>query len=107
MWLQCFVEEQVLHRDEAEQRPEGGSHEALLRSCGRETRPHVTASVKILSSSPMFLLHVDQICVTYTLSFDFSSALLQNAHSMPFQVKPSTMASVMKGLHSLRPGEIC
>ncbi|KAA0718401.1 CDK2-associated and cullin domain-containing protein 1 [Triplophysa tibetana] len=29
--------------------------------------------------------------------------LLQNAHSMPFQVKPSTMASVMKGLHSLRP----
>uniref|UniRef100_A0A3B5Q8N6 CDK2 associated cullin domain 1 n=1 Tax=Xiphophorus maculatus TaxID=8083 RepID=A0A3B5Q8N6_XIPMA len=30
--------------------------------------------------------------------------LLIKAHSMPFQVQPSTMASVVKGLHSLRPG---
>ncbi|XP_054877767.1 CDK2-associated and cullin domain-containing protein 1 isoform X2 [Poeciliopsis prolifica] len=29
--------------------------------------------------------------------------LLIKAHSMPFQVQPSTMASVVKGLHSLRP----
>ncbi|XP_047458115.1 CDK2-associated and cullin domain-containing protein 1 [Mugil cephalus] len=29
--------------------------------------------------------------------------LLIEAHSMPFQVQPSTMASVVKGLHSLRP----
>uniref|UniRef100_A0A8C1N205 Uncharacterized protein n=1 Tax=Cyprinus carpio TaxID=7962 RepID=A0A8C1N205_CYPCA len=31
--------------------------------------------------------------------------LLKKAHSMPFQVKPSTMASVVKGLYALRPGE--
>ncbi|XP_029926957.1 CDK2-associated and cullin domain-containing protein 1 [Myripristis murdjan] len=30
--------------------------------------------------------------------------LLIKAHSMPFQVQPSTMASVVKGLYSLRPG---
>lgn len=29
--------------------------------------------------------------------------LLVKAHSMPFQVQPSTMASVVKGLYSLRP----
>ncbi|XP_062376069.1 CDK2-associated and cullin domain-containing protein 1 [Sardina pilchardus] len=29
--------------------------------------------------------------------------LLQKAHSMPFQVKPSTMANVVKGLYALRP----
>ncbi|XP_068424211.1 CDK2-associated and cullin domain-containing protein 1 [Clinocottus analis] len=29
--------------------------------------------------------------------------LLIKAHTMPFQVQPSTMASVVKGLHSLRP----
>nr|XP_046257755.1 CDK2-associated and cullin domain-containing protein 1 [Scatophagus argus] len=29
--------------------------------------------------------------------------LLINAHSMPFQVQPSTMAGVVKGLYSLRP----
>ncbi|MEQ2262828.1 CDK2-associated and cullin domain-containing protein 1, partial [Xenotaenia resolanae] len=29
--------------------------------------------------------------------------LLIKAHSMPFQVQPSTMASVVKGLYSLRP----
>ncbi|XP_051508358.1 CDK2-associated and cullin domain-containing protein 1-like [Myxocyprinus asiaticus] len=29
--------------------------------------------------------------------------LLKKAHSMPFQVKPSTMASVVKGLSTLRP----
>lgn len=29
--------------------------------------------------------------------------LLIQAHTMPFQVQPSTMASVVKGLHSLRP----
>lgn len=29
--------------------------------------------------------------------------LLIKAHSMPFQVKPSTMANVVKGLYSLRP----
>ncbi|XP_056147365.1 CDK2-associated and cullin domain-containing protein 1 [Lampris incognitus] len=29
--------------------------------------------------------------------------LLIKAHSMPFQVQPSTMANVVKGLHSLRP----
>lgn len=29
--------------------------------------------------------------------------LLIRAHSMPFQVQPSTMASVVKGLYSLRP----
>lgn len=29
--------------------------------------------------------------------------LLQNAHAMPFLVRPSTMASVVKGLYSLRP----
>lgn len=32
------------------------------------------------------------------------SALLLKAHSTPFQVKPSTMASVVKGLYTLRPG---
>lgn len=35
------------------------------------------------------------------------SALLIKAHSMPFQVQPSTMASVVKGLYSLQPGELC
>lgn len=35
------------------------------------------------------------------------SALLIKAHSMPFQVQPSTMAGVVKGLYSLRPGEPC
>lgn len=29
--------------------------------------------------------------------------LLKKAHSMPFQVKPSTMASIVKGLYTLRP----
>ncbi|XP_063046999.1 CDK2-associated and cullin domain-containing protein 1 [Engraulis encrasicolus] len=29
--------------------------------------------------------------------------LLQNAYSMPFQVRPSTMANVVKGLYALRP----
>ncbi|XP_051503938.1 CDK2-associated and cullin domain-containing protein 1 isoform X1 [Myxocyprinus asiaticus] len=29
--------------------------------------------------------------------------LLKKAHSMPFQVKPSTMASVVRGLYTLRP----
>ncbi|XP_035387728.1 CDK2-associated and cullin domain-containing protein 1 isoform X1 [Electrophorus electricus] len=29
--------------------------------------------------------------------------LLKNAHAMPFQVKPSTMESVVKGLYALRP----
>ncbi|XP_029553840.1 CDK2-associated and cullin domain-containing protein 1 [Salmo trutta] len=29
--------------------------------------------------------------------------LLREAHSMPFQVRPSTMASVVKGLYTLRP----
>lgn len=38
--------------------------------------------------------------------FDFCSALLIEAHSMPFQVQPSTMANVVKGLYSLRPGEL-
>lgn len=37
----------------------------------------------------------------------FLSALLIKAHSMPFEVQPSTMASVVKGLYSLRPGEPC
>lgn len=26
---------------------------------------------------------------------------------MPFEVQPSTMASVVKGLYSLRPGDLC
>lgn len=29
--------------------------------------------------------------------------LLLKAHSMPFQVRPSTMANVVKGLYALRP----
>lgn len=36
----------------------------------------------------------------------FFKALLIEAHSMPFQVQPSTMANVVKGLYSLRPGEL-
>lgn len=35
----------------------------------------------------------------------FLSALLQKAHSMPFHVRPSTMANVVKGLYALRPGK--
>lgn len=34
-----------------------------------------------------------------------SSALLIEAHSLPFKVQPATMASVVKGLYSLQPGE--
>lgn len=33
-------------------------------------------------------------------------ALLIRANSMPFHVQPSTMAGVVKGLYSLRPGEL-
>lgn len=33
------------------------------------------------------------------------SALLIRANSMPFHVQPSTMAGVVKGLYSLRPGK--
>ncbi|XP_037321277.2 CDK2-associated and cullin domain-containing protein 1 [Pungitius pungitius] len=45
----------------------------------------------------LFADHVAQIHV------DTLMPLLLKAHSMPFQVQPSTMASVVKGLHSLRP----
>lgn len=34
------------------------------------------------------------------------SALLIRANSMPFHVQPSTMAGVVKGLYSLRPGKL-
>uniref|UniRef100_A0A8C4SZH1 CDK2 associated cullin domain 1 n=1 Tax=Erpetoichthys calabaricus TaxID=27687 RepID=A0A8C4SZH1_ERPCA len=33
--------------------------------------------------------------------------LLLQAHSTPFQITPSTMASIIKGLYALRPGELC
>lgn len=45
----------------------------------------------------LFANHVAEIHV------DTLMPLLLKAHSMPFQVQPSTMASVVKGLHSLRP----
>lgn len=43
---------------------------------------------------------------TFIQVFVFFSALLKKAHSMPFQVKPSTMESVVKGLYTLRPGKM-
>ncbi|XP_054456317.1 CDK2-associated and cullin domain-containing protein 1 [Anoplopoma fimbria] len=45
----------------------------------------------------LFADHVAEIHVNTLMP------LLIKAHSMPFQVQPSTMASVVKGLHSLRP----
>ncbi|XP_056291192.1 CDK2-associated and cullin domain-containing protein 1 isoform X2 [Pseudoliparis swirei] len=45
----------------------------------------------------LFAEHVAEIHVNTLMP------LLIKAHSMPFQVQPSTMASVVKGLHSLRP----
>ncbi|KAM8858626.1 CDK2-associated and cullin domain-containing protein 1 [Spinachia spinachia] len=45
----------------------------------------------------LFADHVAEIHV------DTLMPLLLKAHSMPFQVQPSTMANVVKGLHSLRP----
>ncbi|XP_031694131.1 CDK2-associated and cullin domain-containing protein 1 [Anarrhichthys ocellatus] len=45
----------------------------------------------------LFADHVAEIHVNTLMP------LLLKAHSMPFQVQPSTMASVVKGLHSLRP----
>lgn len=98
-----LVKEQVLHWDEAEPWPAGRSHEALLRSRSRETRQHAPAWVHSKS------LHCAMHCVNMHLfKCYFPSALLKKAHSMPFQVKPSTMASVVKGLYALRPGErIC
>nr|XP_015201995.1 PREDICTED: CDK2-associated and cullin domain-containing protein 1 isoform X1 [Lepisosteus oculatus] len=35
----------------------------------------------------------------------FSTALLLEAHSTPFQITPSTMANIVKGLYTLRPGK--
>lgn len=46
-------------------------------------------------------------CLIFYHVFFSCSALLIKAHSMPFQVQPSTMASVVKGLYSLRPGKLC
>lgn len=44
----------------------------------------------------------------FSLTVFFSpSALLIRANSMPFHVQPSTMAGVVKGLYSLRPGNLC
>nr|XP_033468368.1 CDK2-associated and cullin domain-containing protein 1 [Epinephelus lanceolatus] len=45
----------------------------------------------------LFADHVAEIHVNTLMP------LLIKAHSMPFQVQPSTMASVVKGLYSLRP----
>ncbi|TNN33235.1 CDK2-associated and cullin domain-containing protein 1 [Liparis tanakae] len=45
----------------------------------------------------LFAQHVAEVHVNTLMP------LLIKAHSMPFQVQPSTMASVVKGLHSLRP----
>jgi len=33
------------------------------------------------------------------------SALLLEAQSTPFQITPSTMANIVKGLYTLRPGK--
>jgi hypothetical protein len=35
----------------------------------------------------------------------FIPALLLEAQSTPFQVTPSTMANIVKGLYTLRPGK--
>lgn len=35
----------------------------------------------------------------------FVSALLLEAQSTPFQITPSTMANIVKGLYTLRPGK--
>lgn len=36
---------------------------------------------------------------------NFVSALLLEAQSTPFQITPSTMANIVKGLYTLRPGK--
>lgn len=36
---------------------------------------------------------------------NFISALLLEAQSTPFQITPSTMANIVKGLYTLRPGK--
>lgn len=120
--------EQVLHRVKAEQRSKGRSDEAVCRSCCRKTCQHIDAWVRTLMaimavlkwSTPKPVSYIwletilplpEQIVVLfcYLLLWHkclcLSSALLIKAHSMPFQVQPSTMASVVKGLYSLRPGE--
>lgn len=38
-------------------------------------------------------------------SLNFISALLLEAQSTPFQITPSTMANIVKGLYTLRPGK--
>lgn len=75
----------------------------------RNTSTRYYVSVKPLKNSKdcVGIISHATVLQTHRLKcFSFSSALLQNAHSMPFQVKPSTMESVVKGLYSLRPGEI-
>lgn len=36
---------------------------------------------------------------------NFVPALLLEAQSTPFQITPSTMANIVKGLYTLRPGK--
>lgn len=47
-------------------------------------------------------MYVNSACYLF---FVLILALLKKADSMSFQVKPSTMASVVKGLYDLQPGE--
>lgn len=113
-----FVKEQVLHWNQAEPRPAGRPYEAFLGSCSRKTRQHVTAWVQIIwsaSEDSLCQKKCTHLMITFWVELNantliqvllFFSALLKKAHSMPFQVKPSTMESVVKGLYTLRPGKM-
>ena len=50
-------------------------------------------------------LTINKSCIIFVTRFLFISALLLEAQSTPFQVTPSTMANIVKGLYTLRPGK--
>lgn len=54
---------------------------------------------KIMCKSLYFLVGKVGDCL------NFVSALLLEAQSTPFQITPSTMANIVKGLYTLRPGK--
>lgn len=56
-------------------------------------------SKKYLCKSLYFVVGKVVDCV------NFVSALLLEAQSTPFQITPSTMANIVKGLYTLRPGK--
>lgn len=85
-----------------------------LRNTNRETFL-LLASVTCFFLSFFIFIFCFFIFLFFSFSFSFFSffylffllipALLLEAQSTPFQVTPSTMANIVKGLYTLRPGK--